>query len=122
MKKQCVLITPNLLTLNPDIGKRVFVCSPHLYGLQLIHFRAIKTPCEGVNGLTTGWGKTGGFSLLYLMVGVKGNILQGFVETYFLSCDYSNCYFNISELISGAEHKALQKWWLLCGSLHTYIT
>ena len=27
--------------LNPDIGKRVFGCSPHLYGLRLINYRAL---------------------------------------------------------------------------------
>ena len=28
-------------TLNPDIGKRVFGGSSHLYGLRLINYRAI---------------------------------------------------------------------------------
>ena len=27
--------------LNPDFGKRMFDCSPHLYGLRLINYRAI---------------------------------------------------------------------------------
>ena len=30
-----------MITLNPDIGKRVFGCSPHLGGLRLINYRAI---------------------------------------------------------------------------------
>ena len=29
------------MTLNPDIGKQVFSCSPHLCGLWLINYRAI---------------------------------------------------------------------------------
>ena len=40
--------------VKPDIGKRVFSCSPHLNGLQLINYHAIYTPCEGVNGLAAG--------------------------------------------------------------------
>ena len=40
--------------LKPDIGKHPFRCSPHLYGARLINYRAILTPCEGVNGWATG--------------------------------------------------------------------